>query len=527
MPSIAPDFPVTPRVALASQLTALPTGAGNTYGPILRSSLLIGASSGFNISIGLVRTKAMALLLGPAGFGLMGLYTSILTLAQAIAGMGINQSGVRHIAQAVGSGDAEHVARTATVLRWSSVVLGLLGGLLLLALCRPVSTLTFGNDDHAYPVALLSLAVLLQTVSNGHGALLQGLRRIADLAKSGALGAFLGTSLTILFVYLFREQGILPSLIATAGVSLLLSWWFSRAAIVEAPALSPSQIANEARPLLTLGLAFFASGILTMGAAYVVRILIVRQISLEAAGLYQSAWTVGGMYVGFILQAMGTDFYPRLAAVVTDHDECNRLVNEQTHVGLLLAGPGILATLTLAPLVMSLFYSSAFRDAADILRWICLGTALQVITWPMGFIIVAASRQRIFFWSEVAYSVLYLGMAWVLVRYLGLNGAGIAFFASYVLHGIMVYPIVRWLTGFRWSAANARLGAVFLALIGFVFCSSHLLPFSHSAAFGTLAALLSGVYSARALVALISPHHLPHSVHRLLVCTRMAPRRTP
>ena len=44
----------------------------------------------------------MALLLGPAGFGLMGLYTSILALTQAIAGMGINQSGVRQIAEAVG-----------------------------------------------------------------------------------------------------------------------------------------------------------------------------------------------------------------------------------------------------------------------------------------------------------------------------------------------------------------------------------------------------------------------------------------
>ena len=73
-----------------------------------------------------------------------------------------------------------------------------------------------------------------------------------------------------------------------------------------------------------------------------------------------------------------------------------------------------------------------------------------------------------FFWTEFAYACVYLGMAWMLITQLGINGAGIAFFASYVFHGIIVYAIVRWLTGFRWSAANARLGAVFLALIGFV-----------------------------------------------------------
>ena len=47
----------------------------------------------------------MAMLLGPAGFGLFGLYGSIANLTQSLAGMGINSSGVRQIAEAVGSGD--------------------------------------------------------------------------------------------------------------------------------------------------------------------------------------------------------------------------------------------------------------------------------------------------------------------------------------------------------------------------------------------------------------------------------------
>ncbi len=197
-----------------------------------------------------------------------------------------------------------------------------------------------------------------------------------------------------------------------------------------------------------------ASGMLTMGAAYAIRIMIVREIGFEAAGLYQSAWTIGGLYVGFILRAMGADFYPRLTAVVKDRAECNRLVNEQAEVSLLLAGPGIIGTLALAPLVIPVLYSSAFGPAVEVLRWICLGATLQVITWPIGFIIVAEGRQGLFFWSEFAYTLLYMAMAWAFVRFQGLNGAGMAFFASYILHWLIVYPIVRWLTGFAWSRTN-------------------------------------------------------------------------
>ena len=87
----------------------------------------------------------MALLLGPAGFGLMGLYTSIVNLAQCIAGMGVNSSGVRQIAAAAGSGDPQSVQRTATVLRRTSLVLGLSGAVLLVVLSRPVSKLTFDS----------------------------------------------------------------------------------------------------------------------------------------------------------------------------------------------------------------------------------------------------------------------------------------------------------------------------------------------------------------------------------------------
>ena len=53
-----------------------------------------------NIGIGIVRTKAMAILLGPAGFGLFGIYNSVANISQTLAGMGVNSSGVRQIAEA-------------------------------------------------------------------------------------------------------------------------------------------------------------------------------------------------------------------------------------------------------------------------------------------------------------------------------------------------------------------------------------------------------------------------------------------
>jgi antigen flippase len=481
----------------------------HSYGQILKSSALIGGSSVVNIAIGIARTKAMAVLLGPAGFGLMGLYGSISDLAQSIAGMGINGSGVRQIAEAVGSGDTARIARTAVVLRRTAIALGVLGAVLLIAFSRQVSTLTFGNDQHALAVTLLSATVFFSCLSGGQAALIQGTRRISDLVKMGVAGAACGTLVSIPLVYFLREDGVVPSLIAGAAMSLIASWWYSRKIRIRTPAMTIRQIGNEAAVLLKLGFAFMASGLLMAGASYAIRVFVLRQVGFEAAGLYQSAWNLGGMYVGVILGAMGTDFYPRLTAAAKDDSMCNRLVNEQTQVSILLAGPGVTATLTLAPLVIALFYTSKFHDAVEVLRWLCLGMALRVISWPMGFIIVAKGAQSLFFCSELAWTVVYVGLAWACVSAFGLNGAGIAFFASYIFHVVMIYVIVRRLSGFRWSAANIKAGILFILIVALIFCGFYGLPYVLATGIGIFGVIVSSAYSIRALLNLVSLDLIP------------------
>src|SRR5262245_31092755 len=119
-PSNSSEVPPFPQLAEAPEPSAPRPAAKNTYGQILKSSALIGGSTVATVVTSAARNKAMALLLGEAGVGLMGLYSQSLLLAQSIAGMGINGSGVRQIAEAVGSGESDRVARTATVLRRTS-----------------------------------------------------------------------------------------------------------------------------------------------------------------------------------------------------------------------------------------------------------------------------------------------------------------------------------------------------------------------------------------------------------------------
>jgi PST family polysaccharide transporter len=102
------------------------------------------------------------------------------------------------------------------------------------------------------------------------------------------------------------------------------------------------------------------------------------------------------------------------------------------------------------------------------------------------------------------------------VQLYGLSGAGVAFFLSYVFHGTLVYPVVRRMTGFRWSRENLRTGVIFLASTSVAFVSCHVLPPLSAAVVGTLTLLFSVFFSLRSIWQLTSMHIVPNRIRRLI-----------
>jgi len=195
-------------------------------------------------------------------------------------------------------------------------------------------------------------------------------------------------------------------------------------------------------------------------------------------------------------------------------------------VGLLLAGPGVIATLTFAPLVIWIFYSSNFAPAVEILRWICLGMMLRVASWPMAFILVAKGERKLYFWTELLANGLFVFLVWAGLEVFGLKGSGIAFFGLYAAYCSGIYLVVRRLSGFGWSGANLRLAAIFVPGIAAVFVGWYFLSPVVTAIFGVTLTLLTGIYSLKTLCALVPLERLPRAAQRIVVLFRLAPSNT-
>ena len=423
-----------------------------SYRQILRSSSIIGGASVINIAVGLLRIKVAAVLLGPAGVGLIGLLTNLAGTASAVAGLGVGNVGTRQIAEAVGRDDAAAMAAARRALFWGSLMLALLGAAVFWALRGVLAVRVLGDASLAVEVGWLALVVGLTVAAGYQTALLNGMRKIGDLARVSVFSALLSTLLGIGALMLWGRSGLMAFLIAAPLANFLLGHvYVARLPKFQAPPSPLPVLAGQWRILARLGAAFMVAGLAVTLGQLLVRTLVQRKLGADALGYFQAAATISMTYIGFVLTAMGTDYYPRLTAAIHDHAAVNRMVNEQTEVALLLAGPVFLAMMGLAPWVIELLYSQNFHSAAEVLRWQVLGDIFKVVSWPLGFIILAAGNGRTFMLTETLAVSVFVILTWIGLPLMGVAASGMAFFGMYVVYLPMVYWLARRRTGFRWS----------------------------------------------------------------------------
>lgn len=423
------------------------------FARILKSSALMGGAQAFSVGIGFLRAKAVALILGASGVGLIGILNNFNNSVAALAGWGLSTAGVRNISNA---DEKDRGDKIASVRKFGGL-LSQIALVLAILLFWPVGLITFGTAQYTLEMGIASLAIPCLVASMGWTAILQAAGDIRTLAKIQIMGALTALVAGVPAIYFLGTLGVAVSIVMASAVPSYALW---RAAKSLSPPISAGkEDSGNLRELVQLGAALVFLGWAGQIAAYVVRLYIVRSVGLEAAGYYQAAFAISGSLPGFVFAAMGADFFPRIASAKTE-EEASYLVEKQIQAGLLLGTPFIVILLSLGRQCIHLLYSSSFDPAIPLLSWMTWGVFIRLISWPLGFWLLARRSPKTVIWVECFGNGLTVLLPLALVPSFGLVGAAIAFFAASLVHLIAVIGIHRYTTGallgrssFIWAAS--------------------------------------------------------------------------
>lgn len=471
----------------------------SSYRSIFKSTSLFGGVQVYQILIQIIRSKFIAVILGPAGVGIQGLYHTATQMVKDISSLGLSQSAVRDVSEANSTGDSAKVNRTVSVLRRLVWFTGLLGAAIVLLMSPLLSKWSFGSYDYTIPFAFLSVTLLLDQLAAGQKVVLQGLRRLKDLAKASALGSTVGLVITIPLYYFFKVDGIVPTLILYSASVLLISWLFSRKVKINKEQLSTKEVFTEGRLMMSLGIAMSVSAILASATSYILRSYIRSVGGIDEVGLYAAGFAIMTSYVGMIFQAMSTDYFPRLSAVQSDNAKCRELVNQQGEIASLIVTPLLALCIIFMPVGVQILYSNRFMGACGYLLWASLGTMFKLGSWLISFQFIAKGESKMFMANEFT-SCAY-GFASNIIGYKigGLTGLGISYCITYVIYFVQVFIIAKKRYGFSFTKQFSGMYFLQVAVLVVTLLIAMLCMGWIKYTIGSIVVILSGMFSLREL----------------------------
>lgn len=433
----------------------------NDYTNILKSTSLFGAVQVFAILISVIRSKAVAILIGPAGMGIIGLIMSTLKVVGEITTLGLSTTAVREIAIAKSNeNDRESSTIIATIRKvvWFTGVLGVL----MTAIISPLlSHLAFDNYDYTLAFVCVSLSLLFNQLSAGQLSILQGFRKLKMLAKANLFGNLLGLIVSLPLYYIFRIDAIVPVIIISSLASLLMSWIYSNKLKYKSIKLTNRQAYQKAKSMLNLGLMLSLRSSIALIAAYIFQIYLSKVGGVDEVGYFIAGFVIINAYVGMVFKAMQTDYFPKLSGVIDSVVDFNTLVNQQSIIAILIIGPLVVVFLSFLPIIVNILYTDEFLIIVGFLAWAILGVLFKTLSWSMGYVILAKGDSKLFIKTGAFFSSLLLILNILGYYFHGLEGLGISFLVYYICH----FVGLKIITSYYYSVKlNIELLVIFIVL---------------------------------------------------------------
>ena len=438
------------------------TGQDLSYRHILKYTGIFGGVQGFQLVMGLLRTKLMAILLAPSGMGLASLFQSTSQFLYQATNLGVALSAVRQLSEDHEAEDKTLLETSIQTVRGWSLLTAVLGLLVALVLGPVLSQTTFDWGNHSLHFVLLGPAVAMMALTGGETAILKATRQLGNLAFIQLVNAVLALIISIPIYYVFGEAGIVPVINLMAFATLLLT---ARHSLRLYPVRWDAFSLRQGSGMLRLGVAFTLAGIVGSGAEMFIRSFLNLSGDLDAVGLYNAGYMITITYAGLVFAAMENDYFPRLSAVNQDVAATNQMVNKQMEVSILMMSPLLTSLIILLPVLIPLLLSSQFLPIVAMTQVAALAMFLKAMTLPVAYITLARGLSLTYLVLESLYYVALVVFIILGYRHWGIWGTGLAITLAHLAEFLIINGYARWRFQYKQSSTVVKYGAVHL-LIG-------------------------------------------------------------
>lgn len=399
---------------------------------IVKVFSLTSISTLVKMCTGLVSVKIVASIIGPAGVALVGQLNNFSTIALSLATGGINSGITKYIAEY--KSDASKVKQYLATAFRITVVCSLLVGLVLLLLCKQLSSLIMMTPQYWYVFAIFGITITFYGLNNMLVSVVNGYKQFNKYVKVNVVSSIFGVSFTVALVLALGLPGALISAVTFQSLMIFVSVLMLR----KLEWLRKDWLVGKFKR--TIASQYFRYALMTLLSAFLVPIsqmllrgYVISEISITEAGWWEGMNRISNMYLMVITSSFSVYYLPRLSEI-SDRIELRHEIFKcyKVIVPLLLAGFTVIYFLRF--FIVKLLFTHEFMPMTQLFIWQMAGDFFKICSWLLAFLMVAKSMTKAYISTEIIFTLSYILLGYTFIRFDGIVGLCQAYLTNYVLY---------------------------------------------------------------------------------------------
>ena len=407
---------------------------------LIKTSVLTGISTVIKLVSAFVINKVIAIYIGPAGLAIVGQLQSFTSIITTFSNGAISSGIVKYTAEYQSIEQKQKIFSSSIVI---SLICSLIISIFLFGFSDYLSELILKDIQYSSVFIIFGATIFLFALNMVLISILNGQKEIKKYVLVNIAGSIFSLVFTSILIMQLNLIGALYAMVLNQSVIFFVTLAFViKSSWFKLEYFKQGLDKESLSKLSKYSLMAIVSALTVPVSHLIIREYIGENLGWDSAGYWQGIWYISTMYLMLVTTTLGVYYLPRLSEI-----QDNKELRKEIFSGYKIIMPiVILASLIIFLLkeyVILIAFSKDFMPMMELFAWQLIGDVIKIASWLLAYLMLAKAMTKVFIYTEVLFSALFVGLSILFVDKFGLVGITYAYALNYLLYLFMMIFIFR------------------------------------------------------------------------------------
>ena len=407
---------------------------------LIKTSVLTAISTIIKVISAFVINKVIAIYVGPSGLAIVGQLQNFMELIVTFSNGAITNGIVKYTAEYQTIEQKQKIFSSSIII---SLVCSLIISIFLFGFSDYLSELILKDIQYSSVFIIFGATIFLFALNTILMSILNGQKEIKKYILVNISSSIFSLFFTSFLIIQLNLMGALYAMVVNQSVIffvtlgfVLKSSWFK---------LEYFRKGVDKESLIKLSkysLMAITSALTVPMSHLIIRNYIGDNLSWNDAGYWQGIWYISTMYLMIVTTSLGVYYLPKLSEI-----QDNKELKKEIISGYKIIMPIVIilafSIYLFRELAVHIAFSEKFLPMLELFKWQLIGDVIKIASWLLAYLMLAKAMTKIFIYTEIVFSILFVVLSIVFINYFGLVGVTYAFSLNYFLYLITMLFIFR------------------------------------------------------------------------------------